>query len=152
MESPRYFSPPEIVESSLPSLGFSLGTALLLLVIFSLSGVVSCCYHWEKIRSLRRRPLADLEAADDHSSLKAKHNNINQSQSMPAVLMPGDQVPKFIGMPCPCQAPIPEKVVIEEQKPPQLPPPKPVRMVVGLPVQYPGSTYDLRHGLIGIRT
>ncbi|CAN4123639.1 unnamed protein product [Withania somnifera] len=142
MESPQYYSPPEIVESSSrPSLGFPLGTALLLLVIFSLSGVFSCCYHWDKIRSLRRRSLADLEAGDDPSSLKDKHTNMqNQSQSMPAVLMPGDQVPKFIAMPSPCQPPIPEKVVMEKQKPPQLPPPKPVRMVVGLPVHYRRSS------------
>ncbi|KAL3376343.1 hypothetical protein AABB24_002990 [Solanum stoloniferum] len=140
MESPQYYAPPQIVDSSSrPSLGFPLGTALLLLVVFSLSGVFSCCYHWDKIRTLRRRSLADIEAGDDDpSSLKPKHTNTsekqNQCQSMPAVLMPGDVVPKFIAMPCPCQPPIPEKVVVEEQKPPQPPPPKPVRMVVGLPL------------------
>ncbi|MCD9637785.1 hypothetical protein HAX54_021254 [Datura stramonium] len=141
MESPQYYAPPQIGDSSSrPSLGFPLGTALLLLVIFSLSGVFSCCYHWDKIRSLRRRrSLADLEAGEDPSSLKPKHTHTshekqNQNQSMPAVLMPGDQVPKFIAMPCPCQPPIPEKVVVEEQKPPQAQPPKPVRMVVGLPL------------------
>ncbi|XP_060194571.1 uncharacterized protein At5g65660-like isoform X2 [Lycium barbarum] len=135
MESPQYYAPPQMMESSSrPSLGFPLGTALLLLVIFSLSGVFSCCYHWDKIRSIRRRSLSDLEAGDDPASLKPKHTHMNESQSMPAVLMPGDQVPKFIAMPCPCQPPRPEKVVVEEQKPPQPPPPKPVRMIVGLPL------------------
>uniref|UniRef100_A0A453MLV7 Uncharacterized protein n=1 Tax=Aegilops tauschii subsp. strangulata TaxID=200361 RepID=A0A453MLV7_AEGTS len=38
--------------SSRPTLGFPLGTALLLLVIFSLSGIFSCCYHWDRLRSL----------------------------------------------------------------------------------------------------
>jgi len=43
-----------IEHSSRPTLGFPLGTALLLLVIFSLSGMFSCCYHWDKLRSLLR--------------------------------------------------------------------------------------------------
>ncbi|KAK9921451.1 hypothetical protein M0R45_029960 [Rubus argutus] len=46
-------SPPH-VDASRPSLGFPLGTALLLLIIFSLNGIFSCCYHWDKLRSLRR--------------------------------------------------------------------------------------------------
>nr|XP_009787859.1 PREDICTED: uncharacterized protein At5g65660-like [Nicotiana sylvestris] len=143
MESPQYYTPPHVAESSSrPSLGFPLGTALLLLVIFSLSGVFSCCYHWDKIRSLRRRSLSDLEAGDDpDASLKPKHTHHmsekqNQSQSMPAVLMPGDQIPKFIALPCPCQPPRQGNVVVEVQKPPQPPPspPKPIRMVLGLPL------------------
>ena len=52
MESPD-FSPPHS-DPSRPSLGFPLGTALLLIIIFSLSGIFSCCYHWDKLRSLRR--------------------------------------------------------------------------------------------------
>ena len=52
MESPD-FSPPH-VDASRPSLGFPLGTALLLIIIFTLSGIFSCCYHWDKLRSLRR--------------------------------------------------------------------------------------------------
>lgn len=54
MESPSY--PPVVPHSdssSRPTLGFPLGTALLLIVIFSLSGVFSCCYHWDKLRHLR---------------------------------------------------------------------------------------------------
>ena len=43
-----------IEHSARPTLGFPLGTALLLLVIFSLSGMFSCCYHWDKLRSLLR--------------------------------------------------------------------------------------------------
>ncbi|KAK9946727.1 hypothetical protein M0R45_012174 [Rubus argutus] len=46
-------SPPH-VDASRPSLGFPLGTALLLIIIFSLNGIFSCCYHWDKLRSLRR--------------------------------------------------------------------------------------------------
>lgn len=41
----------------------------------------------------------------------------DESQSL-SVLMPGDQVPKFIAMACPCRPPLAEKVTIEVQKPP----------------------------------
>lgn len=41
------------VDASRPALGFPLGTALLLIVIFCLSGIFSCCYHWDKLRALR---------------------------------------------------------------------------------------------------
>lgn len=51
----------------------------------------------------------------------------NQRQSMP-VLMPGDEVPKFIAMPCPCEPPI-----VVDQIEVNLPkPPKPPRMPVPL--------------------
>lgn len=46
---------PALNHPSRPTLGFPLGTALLLIVIFCLSGIFSCCYHWEKLRSLRDR-------------------------------------------------------------------------------------------------
>ncbi|XP_025014841.2 uncharacterized protein At5g65660 [Ricinus communis] len=124
MESPDY-SPPH-VDASRPSLGFPLGTALLLIIIFTLSGIFSCCYHWDKLRSLRRSfsddpdPEADIEA----SPSKPKPHNMdlkqNQSQSFP-VLMPGDQIPKFIALPCPCEPPRAEKVVLKVPKPPKPP-------------------------------
>lgn len=41
--------------STRPTLAFPLGTTLLLIVIFCLSGIFSCCYHWEKLRLLRQR-------------------------------------------------------------------------------------------------
>ena len=44
----------------------------------------------------------------------------NQSQSLP-VLMPGDQIPKFIALPCPCEPPRPYKVEVKVQKPPKPP-------------------------------
>lgn len=47
--------------SSRPTLSFPLGTALLLIVVFCLSGALSCFYHWEKLRPLRRRREGDEE-------------------------------------------------------------------------------------------
>lgn len=43
------------IHPSRPTLGFPLGTALLIFVIFSLSGIFSGCYHWEKIRAFRQQ-------------------------------------------------------------------------------------------------
>ncbi|GFZ18875.1 hydroxyproline-rich glycoprotein family protein [Actinidia rufa] len=130
MESP-YYAPPQM-DASRPSIGFPLGTALLLIIIFSLSGVFSCCYHWDKLRSFRRSfdSDRDLEADDDGSLSKPNptytSSKQNQSQSLP-VLMPGDQIPKFIALPCPCEPPRPEKIIVEVQKPP-----KPPRIAVPL--------------------
>ncbi|KAH7566778.1 hypothetical protein ACOSP7_023435 [Xanthoceras sorbifolium] len=125
MESPG-FSPTH-GDASRPSLGFPLGTALLLIIIFSLSGIFSCCYHWDKLRSLRRSfsQDADPNAHDFDASLsksKPPYTDLkkNQSQSLP-VLMPGDRIPKFIALPCPCEPPLPEKVVVKVQNPPKRP-------------------------------
>lgn len=156
MES-QDLSPPH-VDASRPSLGFPLGTALLLIIIFSLSGIFSCCYHWEKLRSFRRNfadgtdPDADIEASSSKSKPEytvnfpstwefnpfvfyTGHLNLvyccnqdlkkNQSQSVP-VLMPGDQIPKFIALPCPCEPPRPDKVEVKVEKAPPKPPRFPV--------------------------
>ncbi|XP_057784337.1 uncharacterized protein At5g65660 [Salvia miltiorrhiza] len=127
MESPYHGGPPVTSHGggSRPSLGFPLGTALLLVVIFSLSGIFSCCYHWDKLR----RTLS-LDAADaDLGPIKPKPSNTNlkqkENQSLP-VIMPGDNVPKFIALPCPCQPPRQGSVVVEVE----IPPPKPPRIAV----------------------
>ncbi|KAK9134187.1 hypothetical protein Syun_013517 [Stephania yunnanensis] len=106
-----------------PSLGFPLGTALLLMTVFCLSGVFSCCYHWEKLRSIRNRgsrsssAVGDVEAAHEvaSSSSSPSSSTVKPSgpharpdwnkerkicQSVP-VLMPGEEAPTFIAMPCP---------------------------------------------------
>lgn len=57
---------------SRPTLGFPLGTALLLIVVFCLSGIFSCCYHWDKLCSLRgRRHINLLPATTTTSSSTA---------------------------------------------------------------------------------
>uniref|UniRef100_A0A2N9IDI0 Hydroxyproline-rich glycoprotein family protein n=1 Tax=Fagus sylvatica TaxID=28930 RepID=A0A2N9IDI0_FAGSY len=123
---------PTQVDASRPSLGFPLGTALLLIIIFSLSGIFSCCYHWDKFRALRQSlsqdqdPEADIEDSPSKSKPTCTGLKQNQSESLP-VLMPGDQIPRFIALPCPCEPPHPEKVVVKVQKPP-----KPPRLAVPL--------------------
>ncbi|KAK8673878.1 hypothetical protein V6N13_112187 [Hibiscus sabdariffa] len=119
-------SPPH-VDASRPSLGFPLGTALLLIVIFSLSGIFSCCYHWDKLRSLRRafadgtHADGDIEASPSKPKPDFMDLKKNQSESLP-VLMPGDAIPKFIALPCPCQPPRQDKVEVKVEKPPKSPP------------------------------
>uniref|UniRef100_A0A7N0TIG7 Hydroxyproline-rich glycoprotein family protein n=1 Tax=Kalanchoe fedtschenkoi TaxID=63787 RepID=A0A7N0TIG7_KALFE len=131
MESPDY--PPPLVDASRPSLGFPLGTALLLLVIFSLSGIFSCCYHWDKLRSIRHR--RDTYNHDDLESSKPSNNDSKGSvQSLP-VLMPGDDVPRFIALPCPCEPPRlsdNKLLTVQVQKPRVVAPPKPPRIAVPL--------------------
>ncbi|XP_057420591.1 uncharacterized protein At5g65660-like [Lotus japonicus] len=126
MES-QDLSPPHHVDASRPSLGFPLGTALLLIIIFSLSGILSCCYHWDKLRSLRQSyPNADPEipSSPTKSKLHTTELSKNRGQSVP-VMMPGDEVPKFIAMPCPCEPSRPESIVVTVEKPP----PKPRRQL-----------------------
>ncbi|KAG4924654.1 hypothetical protein JHK82_050498 [Glycine max] len=128
MESQDLSSPPH-VDASRPSLGFPLGTALLLIIIFTLSGVLSCCYHWDRVCSLRQS-FSDSEPQMPSSPTKSKHSKElkqNRGQSLP-VLMPGDDVPKFIAMPCPCQPSRPDSIVVtvEMEKPPPKPPQLPV--------------------------
>ncbi|KAJ1388237.1 hypothetical protein SESBI_39274 [Sesbania bispinosa] len=122
MESPD-LSPPH-VDASRPSLGFPLGTALLLIIIFSLSGILSCCYHWDKLRSFRQS-LSDSDPQIQSSPTKSKLHPTelrqNRGQSLP-VMMPGDEVPKFIAMPCPCEPSRPENVIVTVEKPPPKPP------------------------------
>ncbi|KAL4363106.1 hypothetical protein GQ457_04G034910 [Hibiscus cannabinus] len=107
------------MDASRPSLGFPLGTVLLLIIIFSLSGIFSCCYHWDKLKYLRgsfsdAAADADIEASPSKNNPNDTDVKKNQGQSLP-VLMPGDKIPKFIALPCPCEPPREVKVVIEEQ-------------------------------------
>ncbi|XP_023518276.1 uncharacterized protein At5g65660-like [Cucurbita pepo subsp. pepo] len=125
METPD-FSPPH-ADASRPSLGFPLGTALLLLVIFTLSGIFSCCYHWDKLRSIRRSAAQALH--HDHHLLPSSPSKSNptaldleknQRESL-SVVMPGDSIPKFIAMPCPREPPRPEMIQVKVEKPPKPP-------------------------------
>ncbi|CDY71608.1 hypothetical protein BRARA_I00827 [Brassica rapa] len=140
MENTQEYSPPHM-DASRPSLGFPLGTALLLIIIFSLSGIFSCCYHWDKHRSLRRSlanasghpsaASADIESSPFKPRLPFPDLKKNQNLSV-TVLMPGDNTPKFIALPCPCAPPRPEKLTVNAQSPPHSPPVKPPRFPVPL--------------------
>ncbi|KAI3502962.1 hypothetical protein L1887_31394 [Cichorium endivia] len=124
VESPPYYEPPpHHSDSSRPTLGFPLGTALLLIIIFSLSGFFSCCYHWDKLRQLRG---AYTDGDSDDSPSKPNptftENEKIEKQSLP-VIMPGDRIAKFIALPCPCEPPREGKITVEVVKREPKPPP-----------------------------
>ncbi|KAK4261438.1 hypothetical protein QN277_004434 [Acacia crassicarpa] len=107
--------PPPDMNASQPSIGFPLGTAFLLIAIFIISGICSCCYHWDRLRSLRGS-FHDDPSSPHKSHLSSMDLKQNRGQSLP-VLMPGDEVPKFIALPCPCEPP---RITVTVEKPPLL--------------------------------
>ncbi|KAJ9186907.1 hypothetical protein P3X46_002425 [Hevea brasiliensis] len=118
----------ESEESSRPSIGFPLGLALLLVMLFLMSGFFTCCLHWDKLRSLFGASTEEnFHTPQDIEQLPQKptphqESKRNKAESLP-VLMPGDQVPRFIAMACPCEPPLLEKITIKVQKPPTYPVP-----------------------------
>ncbi|CAM0878305.1 unnamed protein product [Alopecurus aequalis] len=115
MNRPEGFTPPPsmtipVMHSSRPTLGFPLGTALLLLVIFSLSGIFSCCYHWDRLRLLWSRHPAMLEegqitvisigSAPSKATSEQKSEKAGKECGLP-VIMPGDNIARFFARPCP---------------------------------------------------
>ncbi|XP_024539702.1 uncharacterized protein At5g65660 [Selaginella moellendorffii] len=100
-----------------PALGFPLGTALILFLVFGVSTLFSCCYHWEKIRSHTGRLTANRSSAMDSSATSSSAGAADgaagdrcceidppkctkQSLILP-VLMPGDQIPRYVAWPSP---------------------------------------------------
>ncbi|CAL1361412.1 unnamed protein product [Linum trigynum] len=112
-------------EEDRPIIGFPLGLVLLLLILLSMSAVFICCLHWDKHRSFRDVPDDDDDDDDDDethdfpphksSPLQLKASK-NRGESLP-VLMPGEQVPRFIAMACPCQPPVLETIQLDFEKP-----------------------------------
>ncbi|KAM3325431.1 hypothetical protein P3S67_000556 [Capsicum chacoense] len=97
--------------SSRPSIAFPLGLALLVLVLVCLSGLFCCCYHWNKLRSLLCYSTSahdddDQSSLDDQSTVSANYSKSIQvmeqkkNESL-TILMPGDDVPKFVALPTP---------------------------------------------------
>ncbi|KAL2246775.1 UNVERIFIED_CONTAM: hypothetical protein Sindi_2529800 [Sesamum indicum] len=123
MESPYHAgagAPASHSAGSRPLLGFPLGTALVLVVIFTLSGLFSCCYHWDKLR--RSFPLLAAAADGDLASFPKPYYKEKKKQSLPVIIMPGDDVPKFIAVPCPCEPPRSDEIAVEMRRPPPKPP------------------------------
>lgn len=58
------------------SIGFPLGTVILMLLIFILSGIFSFLCHWAKIRSLRRAAAAGIVLEGGTSLAPNRHGNI----------------------------------------------------------------------------
>ncbi|KAL5559896.1 hypothetical protein UlMin_036107 [Ulmus minor] len=104
---------------SRPSLSFPLGIALLVLMLISISAFFFCCLYWEKLRSFFFSTPQDLSVSQtdiEKPTLPQPMRKRKQPESVP-VLMPGDQVPKFIALACPCEPPVLEKITVLGKKP-----------------------------------
>ncbi|GLT79952.1 hypothetical protein SLA2020_514170 [Shorea laevis] len=120
--------------SNRPIINLPLGLALLLISLFCLSTLLSCCLNWLKLRTLLRSSLDDTDGRDiridithhlpeeaaDHAEMKMIRET--EEQSWP-VVMPGDRVPKFIAIACPSEPPVVRKLTVirAEAMPPTLP-------------------------------
>ncbi|KAK7351541.1 hypothetical protein VNO77_11081 [Canavalia gladiata] len=112
--------------SSGVSIGFPLGLALLVALLFFICCFFCCCLHWERLQPFF--PFSGLPINIPHPQIQThltpphhkpgfpvlmvKHN---QGESLP-VLMPGDEVPKFIALACPCQPPTNESITVHVHK------------------------------------
>ncbi|KAK8600964.1 hypothetical protein V6N13_059296 [Hibiscus sabdariffa] len=112
-----------------PSIGFPLGLALLLILLFCISGVLLCYFNWNNLQTLISGLFYDDDDDDDDIEsdfqdsspvMKPKDKIVEQSL---AILMPGDKAPRFIAMACPCQPLTTEKITITVPNPPALPVP-----------------------------
>ncbi|EPS73743.1 hypothetical protein M569_01015, partial [Genlisea aurea] len=91
-------------DESRPSIGFPIGTAILLLLIFTLSGIISFCYHWNKLRNI-----LSPTNPNSHVGNSPPPHHLNANGKLTVIVMPGDDFPKFVALPCPCQPPWPER-------------------------------------------
>lgn len=65
--------------SARPLIGFPLGLALLLFMLFSMSGFFTCYLHWEKVRSLVRAFRDD----DDNAEIQTDFDHLRPQNSLP---------------------------------------------------------------------
>ncbi|CAL0319280.1 unnamed protein product [Lupinus luteus] len=92
------------------SLAFPLGLSLLVALLVFISSFFCCYLHWEKLKSLfsscgfinSHHIQPDLTSHDHKPVLPIVMMRRNHGQSFP-VMMPGDEVPKFVAIACPHQ-------------------------------------------------
>ncbi|KAL2317579.1 hypothetical protein Fmac_031455 [Flemingia macrophylla] len=110
------------------SIGFPLGLALLFVCLLFLCGFFCCCLQWNRLQSFLRSHgiinTQSLEQTQTQGELASSYQKPafpvlmmkqNYAKSLP-VLMPGDEIPKFIATACPCQPPRDERIIIHVQK------------------------------------
>ncbi|KAF5740119.1 hypothetical protein HS088_TW11G00184 [Tripterygium wilfordii] len=98
-------------------IGFPFGLALLLVMLIGMSCFLTCCLYWEKIRSLFQSDDNNddqTEFARNEITLSPKPKQDRaQNMSLP-VLMPGDQIPKFIALACPSKPSVLPEMEVHE--------------------------------------
>ncbi|MCD7445789.1 hypothetical protein HAX54_000027 [Datura stramonium] len=97
--------------SSRPTISFPVGLALLVLVLVCIIGLFSCCYHWNKLRTLLCYSTTsaahhdyddDDQSLSDYSTVSANSKSIQVKEQKNGesltILMPGDDFPKFVAL------------------------------------------------------
>ncbi|KAK7301069.1 hypothetical protein RJT34_11928 [Clitoria ternatea] len=108
------------------SIGFPLGLALLFLCLLFICSFFCCCLHWHKLHFLftssftpqsfqQAQIPTHLTSSPQKPVLPVVMMKKDYAESLP-VLMPGDDIPKFIATACPCQPPRDERITIHVHK------------------------------------
>ncbi|MBA0775365.1 hypothetical protein Gotri_010517, partial [Gossypium trilobum] len=98
----------EMLSSTRPlTVGFPLGFAFLLILLFCISGFVIGCVNWDKLRALILQ-----SSGHDHDDNDDTRPDVNHAPVVgPAPLLKvWDEVPRFVAMACPCEPPTIEKI------------------------------------------
>ncbi|CAK9157908.1 unnamed protein product [Ilex paraguariensis] len=102
--------------SSQPAIGFPLGLALLLLLLLCMSGFFCCCYYWDKLRSCLQSSSHDYtNDTPPHAALSPPqpiNKEEKKNEESLTVLMPGDEIPRFVALPAPRGPPKLEKISV----------------------------------------
>ncbi|KAI4316046.1 hypothetical protein L6164_024063 [Bauhinia variegata] len=107
------------------SIEFPLGLVLLLAWVLFMCAFFCFCSNWDELRSLSRSSpssssdtqIQAVEARQPPQKPTTPSVMIKQDQAESlSVLMPGDELPKFIALACPCQLSMDEKIAVQMQK------------------------------------
>ncbi|XP_057442400.1 uncharacterized protein At5g65660-like [Lotus japonicus] len=103
------------------SIELPLGLALLFASLLFICVFFCCCLHWKKLKTLfpssgadtsqAHMQQVDLTSSPQKPAFPVLMMKQNYAQSLP-VLMPGDEIPKFIATACPCEPPRDERITI----------------------------------------
>ncbi|KAJ1376222.1 hypothetical protein SESBI_50175 [Sesbania bispinosa] len=111
------------------SISFPLGLALLVALLLFISCFFCCCLHWDKLQSMFPSSAVVIINPQPHQIQAAAGLTTTASHHKPGfpvlkrmqmqkhggslpVLMPGDEIPKFIALECPCQPPKDQMITV----------------------------------------
>ncbi|XP_058758270.1 uncharacterized protein At5g65660-like [Vicia villosa] len=106
------------------TIGLPLGLALLFACLLFICVFFYCLLHWNKLKLLfPSSPIINPHAQIQHDLTSSPQKPAfpfvmmkqSYAESLP-VLMPGDEIPTFIAMACPCKPPTDESITIRVDK------------------------------------
>ncbi|CAM6034043.1 unnamed protein product [Sphagnum compactum] len=115
--APSSFMGPVLAKHHSSCINFSLETAIIVIMVFGVGALFSCCYHWGL--RLQHNQAQASSSPTDQSHLRdqdpprsctaaaAQKAQQMKEESTMQVLMPGDDVPKFIAWTAPHRIPPP---------------------------------------------